>query len=132
MRTGGHGERREAEKADAENTVAPSGHDDARQALSELRRIVDAERHRIRRELIGVRHKIRRDENRGGQPNRLRRERCEDLVANALTTIAVTGRLILRRSLPIFNLPLLLTRAAVVKKIETVSRQHEQGDDGDE
>lgn len=31
-----------------------------------------------------------------------------------------------------FRLPLLAMRAAIGKKIETVSRQNEQGDDGEE
>ena len=119
-------------KPDAACTATPQGHGDARQALSELGRNVDADWHRIRRELIGVRHEIRRDENRMGQPNRLRRERSSDLVANALTSIATARRLIIRRGLSMFHLPLLLTRTAIIKKIEAVSRQNEQGDDGDE
>ena len=119
-------------KPDAKKLAAPRGHGDARQALSELRRIVDAERHRIRRKLIRVRHEIRRDENRMNQLNRVRSERSRDLVANALTAVAIAGRLILRRGLALFHLSLLLLGAAIVKKIETVSRQNEQGDDGDE
>ena len=73
-RTGGHGERREAEKADAEKTVAPSGHEAARQALSELRRIVDAERHRIRGEFTRRQTKRLPDENRDRHPHRHRND----------------------------------------------------------
>ena len=119
-------------KPDATCTATPHGHGDARQALSELRRIVDAERHRIRRKLIRVRHKIRRDENRMNQLNRTRRERSGDLVTDALAAVAIAGLLIFRRGLAMLHLRLLLLCAAIVEKIEPVSRDHEQGDDGDE
>jgi hypothetical protein len=47
------GENRD-EKPDAAEFAAPSGHDDPGQALGELRRMIDAARHRIRREFIRV------------------------------------------------------------------------------
>ena len=79
-----------------------------------------------------MRHKIRRDESRLRDPQRLWRQRSDNLMANALAAIAVARILIIRSGLPMLRLTLLAMGAAIAKKIETVTRQHEQGDDGDE
>ena len=120
------------EKPDAARFAAPSGRGDARQALSELRRIVDAARHRIRRKFIRVRHKRRRHESHIRDPQRLRCERSDNLMANALAAIATARSLVLRNRLPMLCLGRFAVAAAVSKKIEAISRRHEQGDDDNE
>lgn len=92
----------------------------------------DAERHRIRRKFIRVCYKIQRSESCISDPRRPRCQRIDDLMANALATIATARSLIVRSGLAVLRLPLLAMRAAIGKKIETVSRQNEQGDDGEE
>ncbi len=116
-------------KPDAVKVVVPSGHDGARQALRELRRILDAERHRIRRKLIRVRHATRRDNERGNQPHWLKRDRWDSLVTNALAAITAVGSLVIGAIRPLLGLCDFAMRAAISEKIEAVSRQNEQGYD---
>ena len=135
LRTCGHEKPRRnvgAKNLTLRDSPPPSGRDDARQALSELRRIVDAARHRIRRKLIRVRHKRRRHESHIRDPQRLRCERSDNLMANALAAIATARSLVLRNRLPMLCLGRFAVAAAVSKKIEAISRRHEQGDDDNE
>ena len=73
------------EKPDATDVAAPPGHDDARQALGELRRIVDAERHRIRGKFIPMRNEIRRGQNCWRDTHRFNCMGSENLMTEALT-----------------------------------------------
>ncbi len=75
-----------------QNLAAASGHDVARQALSELRGTVDPEREGIRRNLVQGRHFIGRDEDGDGCVKGFRGEQCDDLVAAALASVLVMRR----------------------------------------
>ncbi len=52
----------------------PSGQDDARQPLGELRWMVDADRHHLRRKLIRMRQHVSDGNGRGDGADRLRRQ----------------------------------------------------------
>ena len=131
-RTNGHGECRGAEKADAEKTVAPSGHDDARQPLSELRRMVDAERHRIRGKLVGVRRQRHRDERPSRHAQWIDGEMRDDVMAETLAVVRLLRNRFARRGFGALRPLLLLMPTAIPKNAVRVSCQHEQGYDGDE
>ena len=77
-------------------------------------------------------HKIRRDDNRIGQPKRFQRERCDDFVADALTSVAAARSPIIRTRLAMLHLPLFRPRAAIAQKVGPVARQDKKGHDGDE
>ena len=72
------------EKTDAMKVTAPTRHDGARQALSELRRIVDAERKRFKGKFIPMRNKIRQDQHRRNDAWGESRVTNENLMADAL------------------------------------------------
>ena len=95
-------------KPTREKTAAPSGRGSARQPLSELRRIVDADRHRIRRKFIGMRNKGCRREPSISHPHRLRGKRRNDLVANALAAVVLNRSLFVRHRLAVLYLRLLV------------------------
>lgn len=75
--------------ADAAEITVPPRHDGARQALAYLGRMLDAERHRIRRELIRVARKSDGDETCGGDPHGVRKEWGQRDVAETLASAAV-------------------------------------------
>jgi hypothetical protein len=74
-------------KPDAADTPLPPRHDDARQALSELRRIVDAERHRIRGKLIPMTDEIPAGQNTWNQADRFHHMSRKNLMAEAMAPI---------------------------------------------
>ena len=96
--------------------------------LGDLRWVLDAERHRIRRKLIRVRHEISQREHGHGDRQRFCGNGRNDLVAEALAIIALARSLFV-----MFGLPLPFTMGtALAKNLEPVSRENEQGHDGDE
>jgi len=104
----------------------PSGHDDARQALGELGRILNAERHGIRRDLARESQEITGHGQGVRQAERLKSERRDGLMADALATVILFG--ILRRArVALLHLGRGLMRAALAKQLAAVSRQNEQG-----
>lgn len=116
--------------------AAPSGHDAARQALRELRRIIDAARHRIRRAVIPRHQDIRLYESRIRCPHMLQHQRGDHDVADALTIVPVAGIVIVWNGASctcfMLHLRVLVVIAAIAEQHHTVSREHPQGDDGDE
>lgn len=85
-----------AQNADATEILAPSGHGGARQALTELRRVINPTWFRLRRKLGSPRHDISRHQHRLSHSQWLRDESADDLVANALTAVLVAACLCVR------------------------------------
>ena len=90
--------------------------------------MIDAERHRIRREFFGERQERCRHEHAIGQAHGFHGKRRNGLMAKALAIVARTRSIfaMFRRSLRF------VVGAAVTERIEAVTRQHEKGHDGDE
>ncbi len=109
----------------------PPRHDGARQALSELRRILNADWHCIRRNLVRRNNKIALHQRYCSHTHRFEQDRCHHLMTSTLTTIAVCRGLLIRGSLAMLDLGCRLVRAAIAKEIDTVPCQNEQGDDDD-
>ena len=114
-------------KPDAKKLAGPHGHGDARQALSELRRIVDAARHRIRGKLIRCQTDFLQDKHQHRQPHRCRGDIRENLMAETLAPIIRC-----RSGLPVPGLFLLLIRATTARHGMSVSREDEHGHDNDQ
>ena len=79
-----------------------------------------------------MRHESCGDKKRVSDLKRPKRQRSDDFLTNALTVILAIRSLIVRSGLPWPHLGLLVMRAAISKNRISVSRQNEQGDDGDE
>jgi hypothetical protein len=96
--------------------------------------MIDAERHRIRRELIRVSQETRGDKSDIGGPRRFRGERSERDMADALAAVAFVGDLIVIVGCAAGVLRLLLPvrSAAIAKDIHAESREDQQGHDGQE
>ena len=85
-------------------TAAPSGRDSARQQLRKLRRILDTGRHRIRWELIGVRHPLGGHEHGSRDTQGLHIPTRNDLMAEALAVVRLLrSRLAVPECAPSFS-----------------------------
>ena len=104
----------------------PPGHEGARQALSELRGIVDAERHRIRRKLIRNLKLIGSLENSHPDPQAIRGMTGEKLMAEALTLVTLAGAAVPGSCIAERQLHLLLL-TAVVESIRRIAHHDEEG-----
>ena len=132
MRTQKTPARNRGKKPDAAKFAVPPRHDSARQALGDLRRMIDAERHRIRREFIPRRQIIRIAGRVARDARGSRHLDGENLMAEALAVTFLCRSILPRRCLAVRRLLLLLAVAVVVQHVKGVSRDHKHGDDGDE
>lgn len=119
---------RRGTNTDAAEAAVPSGHDGARQALSDLRRMIDPEWDRIRRELIGLRQKAGRLHHHRHHANRLCEGGRNHLMADALATIGIS-----RAIGSVLRLLVLRVLAAGAHQFIDVTRdEHERDDDAEE
>ena len=107
----------------------PSGHGGTRQGLTELRRILDAERHRIRRHLIHYGQCLLHEHCLAHRFHRFGERLGENLMANTLATVIGYRRLLclLHRDLHRHRLP--FVPAALPGQAPAVTRQHEERDE---
>ena len=107
-----------------------SGHDGTRQALAQLRRIIDAERHRIRGIFIFANETLDRDEA-GSRDGHWRAAGVrKNLVAQAFAMVRFARLLLFLGRLHLLHLGRSVAFAAVVKQLHGVSRQHEKTQKG--
>lgn len=94
--------------------------------------MIDAERHRIRGKFIRQSYKVCDDQCGFSRTHALHRNRRDDVVADALAAIILYRCLLVMGGLAMSHERLPRVGAAFPKNIETVSRQHEEGHNGDE
>ena len=89
--------------------------------------MLDAGRNRVLREFICVTNRRQDDARHRAGPDRRTREIGKDLVTDALAVIAVRRERLamLRRFVP-------MILVAIAENLARVTRQHEQGDDGNQ
>lgn len=111
--------------------VAPSGRDEAGQPLGELRRMIDADGHRIRGEFIRVRERPLREQLSLRSTGWFRSMERKDLVAETLAMVSIRWSVLQRSRLRVPG-RLLLMRAAIRERLPRVAREDEERNDRDE
>lgn len=131
--TCGHGKpRRDAgvKKGLTLNAAVPRGHGGARQALAELRRIVDAEWQRIRGILIPKGQRFDGKKARADDVQRLVRGVGQNLMTDALAVVRVRRKLLRLRRLGVLCRLAATPLTAHSKRLRRVACQHEQAHEG--
>lgn len=110
----------------------PSRHEGAHQALGELRRIVDAARHRIRGEFIPRKKKIAHLNVCRTHANGFNDVCRKDLVTKALASVISDRSRFAGQRLALRRLLLTFAVAVVVENIRRISRKNKKGYDCDD